>query len=56
MLIGKRAAAGELEGDGLVPLKGSAEESEAPRGERDSPLEVSRLCRGVGQGIYETGH
>jgi hypothetical protein len=47
---------GEFEGTGVVPLRESAEQSEAPRGELDSPLEVSRLCRGLLQGIYETGH
>jgi len=56
IIIERRATAGELEGDGVVPLRGSAEQSEAPRGELDSPLEVSRLCRGLRQGIYETGY
>jgi len=56
MIIRRRATAGEFEGDGVVPLRGSVEPSEAPRGELDSPLEVSRLCRGLWQGIYETGH
>ena len=36
-------APGEFEGGGVAPLRGSAERSEAPRGELDSPLEVSRL-------------
>ena len=30
--------------------------SEAPRGELDSPLEVSRLCRGLWNETYETGY
>ena len=38
-----RTTAGEFEGGGVAPLRGSAERSEAPRGELDSPLEVSRL-------------
>jgi hypothetical protein len=46
---------GEFEGDDVVPLRGSAEPSEAPRGEVDSPLEVSRSNRGLWQGIYGTG-
>ncbi len=32
MIIGRRATAGEFEGAGVVPLRGSAEQSEAPRG------------------------
>jgi len=56
IIIERRATAGEFEGDGVVPLRGSAEQSEAPRGELDSPLEVSRPCRGLMQGIYETGY
>jgi len=56
IIIERRATAGEFEGDGVVPLRGSAEQSEAPRGELDSPLEVSRLCRGLMQRIYETGY
>jgi len=55
-IIKRRATAGEFEGDGMVPLRGSAERSAAPRGELDSPLEVSRLRRGLKQGIIETGH
>jgi hypothetical protein len=51
-----RTAVGEFEGDGVVPLRGSAERSEAPRGELDSPLEVSRLCGGLRKEIFETGH
>jgi hypothetical protein len=51
-----RTAAGEFEGDGVVPLRGSAERSEAPRGELDSRLEVSRLCERLWKGIFETGH
>jgi hypothetical protein len=88
MIIGRRATVGEFEGDGVVPLRGSAEplrrhplglcpyhikptyrpwrikggpinvgvSAKGPRGELDSPLEVSRLCGGLRQGIYETGH
>ncbi len=52
----ERATAGEFEGGGVAPLRGSAERSEAPRGELDSPLEVSRLCRGLWKEIHETGH
>jgi len=37
MIIGRRATAGEFEGDGVVPLRRSAEHSGAPRGELDSP-------------------
>jgi hypothetical protein len=55
-IVRRRATEGELEGDGVVSLRGSAERSEAPRGELDSPLEVSRLCRRLRLGIYETGH
>ena len=40
----------------MAPLRGSAERSEAPRGELNSPLEVSRLQRGLWNEIYETGH
>jgi len=51
MIIIKRCAtAGEFEG------RGSEEQSGAPGGKLDSPLEVPRLCRKPGQGIYETGH
>jgi hypothetical protein len=39
----ERATAGEFEGGGVAPLRGSAERSEAPKGELDSPLEVPRL-------------
>jgi len=55
-VIGRRATAGEFEGDDVVPLRGSAEQSEAPRGELDSPMEVSRLWRGIIKEINETGH
>ena len=37
IIIGRRATAGELEGDGVVPLRGSAEQSRAPRGKLDFP-------------------
>jgi hypothetical protein len=47
---------GEFEGDGVVPLRGSAERSEAPRGELDSPLEVFRLCGRLRKEIDETEH
>jgi len=50
-----RTAAGEFEGDGVVPLRGSAERSEAPRGGLDSPLEGARLCDGLWKEIFETG-
>ncbi len=33
-----RPTAEEFEGDGVVPLRGSAERSEAPRAGIDSPL------------------
>jgi hypothetical protein len=56
MIIRRRATAGEFEGDGVVPLRVSAERSEAPRGELESPLEVSRLGGRFWQGAYETGH
>ena len=52
----RRTTAGEFEGDGVVPLRGSAERSEAPRGELDSPMEVSRLEAGLWKGTYKTGH
>jgi hypothetical protein len=51
-----RTTAGEFEGDGVVPLRGSAERSEAPRGELDSPLEGARPCDGLWKEIFETGH
>ena len=51
-----RTTAGEFEGDGVVPLRGSVERSEAPRGELDSPLEVARQCDGLWLGIIGTGH
>ena len=40
----------------MAPLRGSAERSEAPKGELDSPLEVPRLCERLEQETYETGH
>jgi len=52
----ERATAGEFEGGGVAPLRGSAERSEAPKGELDSPLEVPRLCEILEQETYETGH
>ena len=52
----RRTTAGEFEGDGVVPHRGSAERSEAPRGELDSPLEVFRLCSRLWDEISETGH
>ncbi len=39
----------------MVPLRGSAERSEAPKGELDSPLEVPRLWEIPEQANYETG-
>jgi hypothetical protein len=49
-----RTNAGEFEGDGVVPLRG--QRSEAPRGELDSPMDVARLCDGLWEVIFETGH
>jgi hypothetical protein len=46
---------GEFEGDGVVPLRGSAERNEAPRGELDSPLEASHLCGGLWKENCEMG-
>jgi hypothetical protein len=51
-----RTTAGAFEGDGVVLLRGSAERSEAPRGEIDSPMEGSRLPEGLWKGIFKTGH
>ena len=45
--------AGEFEGGGEASPQGF---SEAPKGELDSPLEVSRLSKVSRLGIYETGH
>ena len=41
---------------GVALLRGSAERSEAPKGELDSLLAVPRLCEILEQEIYETGH
>jgi hypothetical protein len=49
MIIGRRATAGEFEGDGVVPLRGSAEPSEAPRGELDSPWECPVYAEDFGK-------
>ncbi len=50
----RRATAGEDEGDG-VPLRRGQRAERSAEGEGDFPLEVSRLCGGLGKEIDETG-
>ena len=51
------APVGSFWGPGAFPVRGEAEKKEGSRGgQLAPPLEVSRLCRRLKQGIYETGH
>jgi len=47
---------GSLRGTASLPSGGQRSKVKRRGGELDSPLEVSRLCRRLRQGIYETGH